>query len=99
MIIIRETFTARPGQASKLAKLFKKAFGQDKTTRVLTDLIGEYNTVVVEREVASLTEFEKQMQEYQQGKGMTMDPETAAELSRYTEMYTEGRREVFKIVE
>ena len=27
MIIIREVFVAKPGQASKLAKLFKKGFG------------------------------------------------------------------------
>jgi hypothetical protein len=35
MIIIREVFTARPGQASKLAKLFKKAFEHDPNLRVM----------------------------------------------------------------
>jgi hypothetical protein len=29
MLIIREVLTAKPGQASKLAKLFKKVFGSD----------------------------------------------------------------------
>ena len=40
MLIVRETFTAKPGQASKLAKLFKKAFGNDASMRVMTDLVG-----------------------------------------------------------
>jgi hypothetical protein len=29
MLLIREVLTAKPGQASKLAKLFKKVFGSD----------------------------------------------------------------------
>jgi hypothetical protein len=100
MLIIREVFTAKPGQASKLAKLFKKAFGADANSRVMTDMIGEYNTVVVEMQVNSLAEFEKQMEEYQSGKpDPKMDPKVAEEMSKYTEMYLTGRREVFRIVE
>jgi hypothetical protein len=100
MLIIREVFTAKPGQASKLAKLFKKAFGEDAKTRVMTDLVGNYNTVVTEFEVNSLAEFEKQMEEYKSGKpDPKMDPKVAEELSKYTEMYISGRREIFQIVE
>jgi len=64
MLIIREVFTAKPGQASKLAKLFKKGFAGDPTTRVMTDMVGDYNTVVVEVQVENLAEFEKQMKDY-----------------------------------
>src|SRR4026207_1224627 len=100
MLIIRETFTAKPGQASKLAKLFKKAFGAEKNTRVMTDMIGHYNTVVVEMEVQNLAEFEKSMEEYKSGKpDPNIDPKVAEELSKYTEMYLKGKREVFQIVE
>jgi hypothetical protein len=100
MLIIREVFTAKPGQASKLAKLFKKAFASEPNTRVMTDMIGPYNTVVCEMQVASLTEFEKQMEEYKSGKpDPKMDPKVAEELSKYTEMYTSGRREVYQIIE
>ncbi len=100
MLIIREVFTAKPGQASKLAKLFKKAFGSDQNTRVMTDLAGEYNTVIVEMQVKSLAEWEKQMEEYKSGKpDPKMDPKVAEEMSHYTEMYLTGRREIYQIVE
>ncbi|MFA7419227.1 MAG: hypothetical protein WCZ90_06020 [Melioribacteraceae bacterium] len=100
MVIIREVFTAKPGQASKLAKLFKKAFGSDPTIRVMTDMVGEYNTVVTEMQINSLAEFEKQMEDYKARKpDPKMDPEVAEELSKYTEMYLTGRREIFQIVE
>ena len=100
MLIIREVFTAKPGQASKLAKLFKKAFAGEANSRVMTDLIGNYNTVVVEMQVNSLADFEKQMEEYKSGKpDPNMDPKVAEEMSKYTEMYLTGRREIFRIVE
>ncbi|MDE3056967.1 MAG: hypothetical protein KGJ59_03310 [Bacteroidota bacterium] len=100
MYIIRDIFTAKPGQASKLARLFRKAFGPDSNTRIMTDMVGDYNTVVAEMQVKSLAEFEKQMEDYKAGKpDPTMDPKAAEELSKYTEMYLTGRREIFQIVE
>ena len=100
MLIIREVFTAKPGQASKLAKLFKKAFGGDPNARVMTDMVGNYNTVVVETQVKDLAEFGKQMEDYKSGKpDPKMDPKVAEEMSKYTEMYQTGRREIFQIVE
>lgn len=100
MLIIREVFTAKPGQASKLAKLFKKAFVADSSVRVMTDLAGEYNTVVMEMQVKSLTEFEQMMEDYKSGKpDPKMDPKVAEELSKYTEMYITGRREIYQILD
>ncbi len=100
MLIVREVFRAKPGQASKLAKLFKRGFGGDPNMRIMTDMVGDYNTVVVEMPVASLAEFEKQMEEYKSGKpDPKMDPNVAEEMSKYTEMYLSGRREIFQVVE
>lgn len=96
MLIIRETFTAKPGQASKLAKLFKKAFGSEPNIRVMTDLIGDYNTVVMEMQAKNLAEFEAKMEEYKSGK---MDPKVAEEMKNYTEMYLTGRREVYQVID
>lgn len=45
MIIVREVFTCKPGQASKFAKLMKKAF-IGGNYKVMTDLVGNYNTVL-----------------------------------------------------
>ena len=100
MLIIREVFTAKPGQASKLAKLFRRAFAAEQNTQVMTDMVGNYNTVVVEMQVKSLAEFEQQMEEYKSGKpDPKMDPAVAEELSKYTEMYVTGRREIWQIIE
>jgi len=100
MIIVREVVTTKPGQASKLAKLFKKAFGSDKNIRILTDLVGNYNTVVMETQMKSLADFEKEMEEYRSGKpDPRITPELAEELSKYTEMYQTGRREIYQLVE
>lgn len=100
MLIVRDVFTAKPGHATKLARLFKKVFGNEPGARVMTDLIGPYNTVVLEMTVKDLSEFERHMEEYRTGKmNPTMDPKVAEEMSNYTEMWQSGRREVFQILE
>jgi hypothetical protein len=100
MVVIREIFTAKPGQASKLAKLFKRGFSSDPRVVIMTDLAGEYNTVVVEMRMKNLAEFEKEMDDYKSGKpDPRMDPAVAEEMSKYTEMYMTGRREIFQIIE
>lgn len=100
MYIIREVFRAKPGQASKLAKLFKKSFSSMPSGRVMTDMVGDFNTVVMEMEVASLAEWEKEMADYKAGKvDPNMDKETLAEMAAYTDMFFEGRREIFQIME
>lgn len=101
MYIVREVFTAKPGQASKLAKLFKK---MSKTPgmegRIMTDMVGPYNTVVMEMEVESLAKWEEEMMKYRSGKPEApTDPELAKEMEHYHEMYISGRREVYQIVE
>ena len=100
MLIVREIFTAKPGHASKLAKLFKKVFGHDPNVKIMTDMVGDYNTVVMEMQVKSLQEFEKSMEDYKSGKpDPNISPEVMEEMSKYTEMYTKGKREIFQIVE
>ena len=100
MLIVREVFTAKPGQASKLAKLFKKMSVDTPNARVMTDFVGTYNTVVMEMQVESLAEFEKQMQEYKSGQpDPKIDAKTAEEMSKYTEMFLTGRREIFQVID
>jgi len=99
MYLIREVFVAKPGQASKLAKLFKK-MPPMPGARVMTDMVGPYNTVVMEYELKSLAEWEKEMEKYKSGKpDPNMDPKVAEEMSHYTEMYMKGRREIYQILE
>lgn len=90
MLLFREIFIAKPGMASKLAKMMKEM----NRGRVMTDMIGTYNTVVVEYEAESLAAFEEEMK-----KMMAEGPkEQPPEGQRHTDMYLEGRREVFRIL-
>jgi hypothetical protein len=94
MFIIRETFTAKPGMASKLAALMKDVIGSElgMKARVMTDHVGTFNTVVLETEAEDLGAFEKRMQEYMS------KPEIRERMKGYTEMYLTGTREIYKTV-
>ncbi len=98
MLIVRAIFTAKPGQASKLAQMFQRTMGSRDNVRVLTDSIGDFNTVVMETEVASLAEYEQIMADYKSG-NIKMDADAAAEMKNYTELWLTGKREVVEIVE
>jgi hypothetical protein len=95
MIIVREVFTAKPGMASKLAKMFKdsQVAMPGANIRVLTDAIAEFNTVVLETEFESMTAFEKRMEEYRS------NTELHKAMTGYADMYLTGRREIFRILE
>lgn len=100
MYLIREVFTAKPGQASKLAKLFK---AMSMPGKIMTDMVGPYNTVVVEMEIGSLTEWEKMMNDMKSGKPdpnmEKLSAEMKEQMKHYTEMYTKGRREIYQILD
>ena len=94
MFVVRETFTAKPGKASELAKLFKQVMSEmpRMKPRVSTDFIGQFNTVVLESECEDLNEFEKTMQEYMSRQDLR------DKMKGYTDLWSEGRREVYKVV-
>ena len=93
MFVVRETFTAKPGQASKLAAMFKDiASGARAKMRVLTDAVGQFNTVVIETEVKELGDFEKLMKEDADRKDIR------ERMKGYTEMYASGKREIFRVM-
>ncbi len=94
MYIVRESFVAKPGMASKLANLFKEVapsmFGAK--ARVMTDAVASFNTVVLETEVSDLAEFDKIMKEYDERKDIR------ERLKGYTDMYVSGGREIYRVV-
>ena len=93
MFVVRETFTAKPGQASKLAAMLKDALATrpGHTTRVLTDFIAGFNTVVIETETRDLNTFEAEMREYTSSTAMR------EKMRGYTELWQSGRREVYRV--
>jgi hypothetical protein len=91
MIVVREVFIAKPGQASKLATWFKAEMGKD--VKVLTDMTGSFNKVVMESEYENIAAFEREMQEYMK------QPRPAGDPSKpnYQEMYLHGKREIYRV--
>jgi hypothetical protein len=94
MIVVRNSFTAKPGKAGKLAAHMKEmaALGQLRNARVMTDLVGDFNTVVMEHEFESLSELETLMARY------GSDPQMREKAVAYLELWETGKREVFRVV-
>ena len=94
MIVVRNSFIAKPGQAGKLAAQLKDmaAAGNLRNVRVLTDVTGDFNHVVMEHEVESASQFEELMAKY------SSDPQAREKAKGYTDLWISGRRELFRVV-
>ena len=94
MIIVRESFLAKPGQASKLAAMLKDVSSTvaPGKSRVLTDLTGRFNRVIMETEAESLADLDERMKEYMS------NPAWKTKMKGYTELWTTGAREVLRVV-
>lgn len=93
MIVVRETFIAKPGMASKLAAWFKAEMEGQRGCRVMTDLVGSFNSVIMETEFENMAAFEKEWQEYMNQPKSAPDPSKP----KHTDMYIEGKREIFRV--
>lgn len=93
MIVVRNCFVAKPGSASKLAAQLKEAAAPANIPRhrVLTDLTGDFNRVVMEYEVENIAEFESQMKVYATNQAMR------EKMKGYTDLYLTGSREILQI--
>ena len=96
MIIVHDIFICKPGNASKLAKMFKEWAGvvPMKNVHVMTDMTGQFHRVVVASNFESLAAYEEEM------KTMGQTPEEKAIMEKFkdmNEMYVSGSREIFKV--
>ena len=93
MLVVRNCFVAKPGSASKLAAQFKDAVASANIprARVLTDLTGEFNRVIMEYEVVCIGDFEARMKKYATEDGFR------AKMKGYTDLYISGKREILQI--
>ena len=93
MFVVREFFVAKPGFASKLATMVKETMeaGKVQKCRVMTDMTGDFNTVVMETEIDSLADLEKRMQEHSSNGAMR------DKMKGYTDMYLTGGREIYRV--
>ncbi len=96
MILVHDTFVCKPGNASKVAKLFKEAMGgMSDFVNVMTDMTGAYNRVIMVTKYESLAAFEESFKKYME------DTEEMRQMKEkmkgYQELYTAGSREIYKV--
>ena len=94
MILVRNSFASKPGMAGKLAAQLKEMAkaGNLKNARVMTDITGDFNHVVMEHEVASAAEFEELMARY------SSDPQIREKAKGYIDLWITGNRELFRVL-
>ena len=93
MLVVRNCFVAKPGNASKLVTQLKEAAAAAKIPRhrVLTDLTGEFNRVILEYEAENVAEFEARMKDY------ATNETFRAKMKGYTDLWVTGSREILQI--
>jgi hypothetical protein len=95
MIIVHDTFVCKPGNASKMAKLFKEWAITQTGSYVMTDMTGQWHRVIMASTHENLAAYEENM------KKMSADtPENKAMNEKFkdmNEMYVSGSREIFKV--
>ncbi len=95
MIIVHDIFVCKPGQASKMAKLFKEVMKDPEVINVLTDMTGQYNRVIMVSQYENLTAYEKSWERYMSNKEEMKKMEE--KMKGYHEMFLTGQREIYKV--
>ena len=96
MIIVKDSFVCKPGNASKLAKKCKEAFSDSAEVKyMLSDISGDFNRVIIVSEYDSLSAYDKSWEDMQK------DPEKMKKMEEtmkgYTDMYLTGSREILRV--
>jgi predicted translin family RNA/ssDNA-binding protein len=96
MIIVHDIFICKPGNASKLAKLFKEVMAENKElVNIMTDMTGQYNRVIMVSKYDNLTAYEQSWEKYKEN---TEEMKKMQEkMSGYHDMYLSGSREIFQV--
>lgn len=94
MLVVRNCFVAKPGNASKLAAQIKEAAALSKLRkpRVLTDFTGDFNRVILEHEVENIGEFDAALKDY------ATNAAFRDKLKGYADLYATGTREILQLV-
>ncbi len=95
MVIVHDIFICKPGNASKFARLFKEAMGENSDfVQIMTDLTGTYNKVVMVTQYESLGAYEQSFQQYMQDTEASR--KVREKMAGYHELYLTGSREIFQ---
>ncbi len=97
MFLVRNIFHAKSGKAKALVEIFKKAAphleanGIVKNTRILTDGVAGFWTVILESEVEDLNNY------LDMAKIVSSNKEFGDLMAGYIDLVNGGYREVFRI--
>lgn len=94
MIVVRNCFVAKPGNASRLAAQLKEAAAVARLpqARVLTDMTGDFNRVVLEYQVENAAQFDETMKDY------ATNEKFREKMKGYTDFWLTGSRELLRVV-
>lgn len=96
MIIVHDIFVCKPGNASKLAKMFKEAMeGNTELVNILTDMTGQYNRVIMVSQYENLTAYEQSWEKYMQNSEEMKRMQE--KMEGYHDMFLTGSREIYKV--
>ncbi|SHN24186.1 hypothetical protein [Chitinophaga sp. CF418] len=96
MILVHDIFVCKPGNASKLAKLFKEVMADEKEfVNILTDMTGQYNRVIMVSKYDDLTAYDKSWEEL--SKNEEKMKKMKEKMEGYHDMYLTGSREIYKV--
>ena len=96
MIIVHDIFICKPGNASKMAKLFKEVMADNKElVNIMTDMTGQYNRVIMVSKYENLTAYEKSWEDY--SKNEEEMKKMKEKMAGYHDMYLSGCREIYQI--
>ena len=96
MIIVHDIFICKPGNASKLAKMFKEAMeGNKELVNVMTDMTGQFNRVIMVSQYESLSAYEKSWEKYMNSSDEMKKMQE--KMKGYQDMYISGSREVYRV--
>jgi len=96
MFVVRDVFRTKSGKGKEVSTMFKKgtAFMPTegvKSRRILSDVVGEYWTIVMETEV-------EQLESYFDGLNQRpSNPEAEQVMKGYADLIQSGYREIFKV--
>jgi hypothetical protein len=96
MIIVHDIFVCKPGNASKIAKLFKEwaDIKPEKNVYVMTDMTGQFHRVIIASNYKSLADYEEE------SKIIGQSPEEKVVMEKFkdmNDMYVSGSREIYKV--
>ena len=96
MIMVQDVFICKPGNASKLAKLFKEIMsGNEEFVNIMTDMTGQFNKVIMVSQYENLTAYELSWKKYMENAEEIKKMQEA--MKGYHDMYQSGYREIYQV--